>query len=528
MSENMTGGPRALNVSKGKMWAILISLMASTMMPCMAAVGRGTLLPTAMAELNAMQYYALIAAVGSLAMSITLPIGGKLGDLFGRRRLMIISQLGFIVSMAVICLASNVAMLAVGIFLSGMAYGFLSSSVRALVGEICPPEIRPTFIGISTSFEYGGMLFGPILAGLFCDIGYWKGLYAVCIPVMLVVTLILIVSLPKSVDHIQTGVRVDVKGIIALVMFLGSFLIVLNTTGSLIDYGSPLFWGFIAAAVIGLLLLIVWESKNEDAIVPVRLLKNGSYLRVWIVVFSLMFSYVITVYYSLYIQNIQGLSATMSGTLLMPQGIMNICMGTVIGWLLSRTGKYKAILVAEALINVGYCALFATFSANTPIILFEAATILFSIGYGGAITIGISLAQDSVSRKDWGIASSLMLLVDPLSYAIAASVSSPLMNRAWSGAAGLIPNTLKEALASEQLAALLNQATYRSAEALEAIRSSLSGELTGVFDTTVATLRDQMMAGIRSVCLMCLALGVVALLVALTLKEKKQDIKAES
>lgn len=522
MSENLKNQKAAIPLSKGRMWAVLIALMLSTMMPCFAANGRATVLPTMMAELNGMAYYTLIEVLASLAMSITMPIAGKLGDLYGRRKLMLISQLGFIVSMLVICLGPNVFAVAAGVFLSGMFYGFLSPSVRAMVGEVCPPGTRSTFIGISTSAEYAGILLGPIVAGVFSDFGVWRGMYAVCIPVVLIASLIIFLSLPRSVDRTVEGAALDVRGTAAFLFALSPLLLVLNTTGTLIAKGSVVFWGCIALSAAGFVLLVLWEKNNPNAVIPLWLLKNGKFLRVFIVVFALMFSYITTVYYAVYIQNVRGLSATLSGTLLVPRGIVSLCMGAIIGWFMSKTGKYKRILVGEAVILVVYCTMFAFFDANTPIALFEIATLLWAVGYGGAITIGVSLAQDTVKSKDLGVASSLILFVDPFSYAVAAAAAGQLVNHVWGKAANVIPESLKTALSPEHYNALLNQATLKSADTISAIRGALPGDLQGVLDTTIAALREQLMGGIRAVCLMCLALAVVSLLMAFTLKEEEK------
>ncbi len=513
-----------------KKWIVILCLMLSTLAPNYAAVARSTILPTVLGNFNQMELYSLILIAGTLAMTLVLPIAGKIGDMVGRKRLLIINNVIFILACVVIAAAQNAYIFAVGVFLGGVAYGFTQASVKASFPDVCTEEECPRVVGIAQMTDNIASLIAPILGGIFADTIGWQWVYIICIPCMLFATIILATSMPAVKPEISSGdvsegsgkLNIDGKGMAAFILAIFPFLFLLSTTGAMIKAFSPIFWILIVIAVVGFIWMVYVETHVKNPMLPLFMFKNRDFTRVFLVSLIGFIGYAQMFYFPVYLQNVVGFSATISGYLQLPMGIIGIVVAGIFGVVIGRRGRYKLLLMIEMIALGISFTMFAIFNAETTAIMFIIAASFYGVGYSGILVCSLCYAQADVPHKDVGSATSLMLFTSSFGVAFGNALGGPIVNGRWSRAAQVIPDELKQMLTPGQYSDLLNQATLKSHETIEAIRSGLSEEFRPIFDQTVLDLRNQLNSGIRILSILCLILVVVGFFILITMKEKKR------
>ncbi len=511
-------------------WLVIIFLCVSTVAPSYAAVAKSTILPTALSGMaNGMVFYALVLVSSSVGMALFLPVAGKICDMVGKKKILLITNILYIVSCVIVAVSTNVALMFIGIFATGVTFAFVNCSVKAIFPEICTEQELPRILGLATMLDGVSQILAPALGGLFADTIGWRWVYLICIPFIGIASLILLFALPKHDSYATGDTKIDVPGLIAFFICFLPMLILLSVLGSMITVGSPLFWFMLALVVLGFVLLIIFERRTDDPIIPFKLFRSASFTRLFLVGLLGCATYASMYYYPVFLQNVVGVTATASGYLQIPRGIIGVVVAGVVGVWIGKRENYKMILIIEMCAFVVSFVMFLFFGHDTSRASFIIASLFYGLGHGGIQVCIMAFAQRSVGPDEYGSATSMMLFSTTFGVAIGNALSGPIVNISWRNAANVIPDSLRQALTVEQYSGLLDQSILTSGEAVEQMREGLSGSLQPVLDDTIVSLKEQLMNGIRWLNLMCLLFTVLALVLSLTLKMKKPgDVKASA
>ena len=372
-------------------------------------------------EMNAMSYFSTLTIFASLGLAILTPIGGKLGDLFGRRNVVIIAG-----AVAAVCgigmgFVKTVIPFMILRLILGAAQGAFTAAPYILIGEIYEQKEVPKRLGIlSSSIAIGGFA-GSIIAGMLTDLGMLK--LGIIFPVfpLLIGVLLIAFNLPNKKR--ETKAVIDYKGVIILALFLTALLLSLNY-GPKIGWGDfKIILGFIASIILGVLLVKVEKTASEP-IVPMNLFVNKRYRSLIIIgVIAYFYQEAMNMYAPLSVQKVLGQSTTVSGALQFPRMILIMILPIFVGtWVTKkRQNSKKAMIMATGLVAAAFIVMGFT-TSKTPVAIYFIALALTGVAESFRAVSITPAAQASLDPSELGIGTSLLTFMNSLSPLLAAAI----------------------------------------------------------------------------------------------------------
>jgi len=360
-------------------------------------------MPRIVAELGGMDHYSWVAIAAMLVSAVTVPIVGKLSDLYGRRGFYIAGLAVFMAGSIVAGFAQSFGILILGRAIQGFGMGTLMPLSQTIIGDIIPARQRGKYQGIMGSVFGLSSVAGPITGGWITDHFGWRALFFVSLPVGLVALFFIarFLHLPFQ----RRDAKVDVAGIVLLAVGLTTYLLATSWGGTTYAWSSGTILGLYAVGVVALIAFVWVETKAEEPVLPLRLFKSSVFS------FSVIASFIIAmamfgamIYIPVFAQGVVGINATNSGLVLMPMMVGMIVLGIVSGALVTRTGRYKEImLLGVAIMGVGQWLLSRMDHTATQTQL-TVAMIVFGIGLGMAMQLYTLVVQNGAEQRDMGVA----------------------------------------------------------------------------------------------------------------------------
>lgn len=381
------------------------------------AVIQGPLLET----MNGMQYFSTLTIFASLGLAILTPIGGKLGDLFGRRNIIVIAGIvGTICGIGMGIVNTVVPFMILRLIL-GAAQGAFTAAPYILIREIYEPKDVPKRMGLlSSSIAVGGFV-GSVIAGILTDAGLLK--LGIVFPVIPLIIGVLLIGFNLPNKKREEKAVIDVPGVILLALFLTSLLLSLNYAPKIGLANPIIIIGFIAAVILGFLLVKV-EKKAVEPIIPMNLFTNKRYRTLIIIgVIAYFYQEAMNMYAPLSVQKVMGQSATISGSLQFPRMILIMILPVIVGtWVSKKAGNAKkAMVVATGVVAASFLVMGFT-TSSTPVIVYFVALALTGVAESfRAVSITPS-AQAALDPSEWGIGTSLLTFMNSLSLLFAAAI----------------------------------------------------------------------------------------------------------
>ncbi|HLI26044.1 MAG TPA: MDR family MFS transporter [Chloroflexota bacterium] len=417
----------------------------------------GTAMPRVIAELHGFEHYAWVTTAYLLSSTAVVPIVGKLSDLYGQRRFLIGSAVGFVLASMLCGLAQSMTQLIVFRGLQGIAGGTLMATVFTVISVLYPPAERGRIQGVFSGVFGLASVLGPLLGGYLTDHLSWRWVFYVNLPVGIGVVTLLLVAFPA---HRAAGGRrsIDYAGAVALVLAVTPLLLALSWGGREYAWSSPVILGLLAAAGAMTALFVAIERRAAEPIIPLSLFREP--LVAWAMVALLlmvmgMFGAIMFV--PLFAQAVLGQSATGSGTLLMPMTLAMVVTSIIGGQVVSRTGRYRLV----ALVGIG-CAtvgLFLLSRLGPQASYAEIArdVLLLGIGLGPVMPLFTLIAQNAVDLRRIGVATALSQFTRSIGSTLGVAVFGWLLTTRFDAALQqTLPPAQRTLLAADQLARLSN------------------------------------------------------------------------
>ena len=410
----------AIPLPKGKRSMVQWGCVCLMLSIAMFGLSLATLQEPILQEMGAMNYFSLLSILATLGLSIMTPIGGKLGDLFGRRNLVIVSGL--------ICATCSIGM---GLFRSllpfmllrlllGAAQGAFTAAPYILVREINEPEAVPKAMGLLASSVAVGGFIGSWIAGFLTDLGLLS--LAIMFPVIPLLTGVALIAFALPNRRPQGRVKLDIPGIAALTVALSGLLLGLNF-GPRVGWLNPWVLAGFAVGIFALFILIKVERKSEEPLIPLHLFGNSRYNLLLAVSFSSYFYNTAMNYYApLAVLQVLGKSTAVSGSLQLPRTILTIFLPTVFGIWVGRNARnnWLAMLGSSALITSAFLGLSFT-TPQSSVLLFFLLLGLTGIAESLRSVSLTPAAQATLAPQDMGIGTSLISFVNSLSNLLASA-----------------------------------------------------------------------------------------------------------
>jgi EmrB/QacA subfamily drug resistance transporter len=482
----------------------------------------GTAMPRILADLRGLSYYAWVTTAYLVTSTILMPIAGKLGDLFGRKPLIVFGVLGFMTSSWLVGASSSVLELVLLRAVQGVFGGVLTAVTFAVVADLYPVRQRVVLHGV-----FGGLIGlaaagGPTLGGYITDHWGWRWIFYVNVPVA-VPALVLTIAFLPYVPTRYNWRRIDFTGCAALTAALLPLLIALSI-GDTHAWTSPLMLTLLGCSALAFPVFAYVEHRSADPIVPLELFRNRVFTIAMVLAgFAAVGLYGLAVYVPLLYQGVLGVSATSSGTLLTPLLIGMLVAAPISGQLITRVRYYRFIGTAGLAAMIVGAVLLTTVSAGTPQSHVIADLVVLGAGMGLVWPLSTAVVQAAMPRKVVGVATAQVNFWRSLGGTVAVVLLGSILTSQVTGAIrsrlaglhlppGLPPGTITGGQ-QQDLQTLLDP------DRLEQLRAQLPSGQRPQFDTMVDAIRLGLAESLHHVFLVAALVLVVPLVASLFLTE---------
>lgn len=392
---------------------VIYGLMAGMFLSSLDQTIVGTAIRTIGDDLHGLDQQAWVTTAYLITSTITVPIYGKLSDIFGRRPLFIFGISVFILGSLLSTFSTSMLMLAGFRAFQGIGAGALMSLPLAIMGDILAPRERAKYQGYFFAVFGVSTVIGPLVGGLFAGatqilwIDGWRWVFLVNVPVGLIALgmVIVFLHLPKVGTHASP--RIDWWGATAVIVALVPLLLVAEQ-GRVWGWASP---AAIACYVIGALgavaFVLIENAMKDDAIIPIKLFRSGTFSMatvIGVLVGFGMFGAMMTI--PLYLQIVVGLNPTESGLASIPMviGLMIAAMSS--GQITARTGHYRIFPVTGTLFTAIGFLILTFMTPDKPLWFMMIGMFVVGLGLGQLMQTLVLASQNSVAPTEMGVASS--------------------------------------------------------------------------------------------------------------------------
>src|ERR1051325_8481751 len=353
LRERLARTPPGYRFSIGRILAIYSGLMVTLLLAALDQTIVATALPKVVGELGGISQYSWVFTAYMLGSTVTVPLYGKLGDVYGRKPLFLVAITIFLVGSALCGLAQNIVQLVVFRAVQGVGAGGLFPLTLAMVGMIIPPRDRGRYQGLIGSVFAAASIIGPLIGGFIVDNFSWRWIFYVNLPVGGLAMAVILATMPKRSSKQEHSIDWLGAGILAL--GTTSLLLGLVWGGRDYPWGSLQVVGTLVAAVVILAAFALWERRVPEPILPFELMPTqpvASSVACMALVGAAMFGTISFV--PLFVQGVIGTSATSSGVVLTPLMLGAVITSYLPGQLVSRTGRYRPnTLVGPIVLGIG-------------------------------------------------------------------------------------------------------------------------------------------------------------------------------
>ena len=479
----------------------------------------GTALPRIVGELQGLEFYAWVAVAYMVASTTTVPIAGKLGDLFGRKPALLVGIIGFVLASALCGQAQDMTELVAFRGVQGLFGGALFASVFASVADLFDPKTRARVQGIFGGIFGIASVVGPVIGGFLTDNAGWRWVFYVNVPVGIIAFAAVFLTMP-AVDHKASWRDIDFLGAGALVATLVPMLIGFSITRDH-DFTSPEVLALLGlAAAMGVVFFLI-EERVEHPIVPFGLWKNRTFSVSMITGFFVAFGmFGAILYVPLIYQGVLGIAATNSGLLVTPMMLGLVAASLLTGQIITRIDRYRLVGTAGILVMMSGLFLLGQVSVNTSEIEVVRDLVLVGLGLGVTFPLYINATQSAVPRQFIGVVSSQIQFWRNIGGTIGVSLLGAVLSHQ-------LPGKIQEQIAAlnlppQALAAIPSggspQAIFDGAR-IAATRAQLPPALQPIFDQVLAAIRTALALTIHDVFFYATAIVTVAVVASLFLTE---------
>lgn len=390
---------------------VLAGLMSGMFLSALDQSVVGSAMRTIADDLQGLELQAWATTAYLITSTISTPIYGKLGDIFGRRRLFIIAISIFIAGSVGAGFANSMFELAGWRAFQGLGAGGLFALALTVLADIVPPRQRAKYQGMFLAVFATSSILGPLIGGLFADIDTflfvegWRWIFLMNIPIG-AAALVMVVSF-LHVPHTARKSRIDWWGAVTIVFAVVPFLLIAEQ-GREWGWDSPLAIAMYVTGTIGVISFILIERHMKyDALLPLSLFKSSTFSMTTIlgvIVGVGMFGGMMTL--PLILQITKGANATEAGLLMLPMVLGMMSASILSGQITSRTGKYKYFMVfGTGFMTLSYAYL-GQMTADWQIWQISIGMVFLGLGLGQLMQTLTVAAQNSVEARDIGVATS--------------------------------------------------------------------------------------------------------------------------
>lgn len=473
------------------------AVMLATLLAALDQTIVATALPRIVTDLHGFQHLSWVVTAYLVASTVTVPLYGKLSDLFGRRALFVVSISLFLTGSLLCGVAHSMGELIAFRALQGLGAGGLLPLSQATIADLFSPRERGRYQGFLGAMWATAAVAGPLLGGTLTDAASWRWIFFINLPLGILALVVVLRTLPTATTRREHSLDLLGAGVLSVAITL--LLLASVWGGTTYPWGSAQVLAAAGGGLLGLLAFAAVERRAVEPLLPLGLFRtpifavsNGAAF----IIGALLFG--VTIYIPVYVQGVLGASATNSGVVLIPLSFGWVAASIVSGQLVARTGRYRVFpILGSTCVLIGM-VLLTRLGAGSSRAAASGDLVVIGIGMGVMFQTYVIATQNAVAMTELGVATAVLQFFRSMggSFAVA-GLGTLLANRLTTE----LPRHLGPAAARVDPNRLLQGGTNVPAALRAGTHAALAGSLHTVF-------------------LVCVPLAAIGLALAFALEER--------
>jgi MFS family permease len=479
--------------------------------------------PMMAAELDGLKLFSWSISIPALGGAFVTLVFGKFSDMYGRRRMLLIALSIFLLGSVLSALSPTYVFLIAANTIQRLGQGSLAPLCFALLGDMYSGAERSKWAGLLRIPAGIFALAGPTLGGWLADNLSWRYVFWITVPVVVIALIMVPFGVPPPVKK-KEALKMDIRGVLLLMVASSSLILGFSFAGTTYPWSSVQVMTLLAVSLVFWFFFIREEYRAEHPILDPKVLTNRTFFTAaGAGVLSFFGLTGMLNFFPLFLQGVQGVSATLSGQVITPFTVLMAFMGVPTGLLLARTKRYKWMFLTgySTLTLVLFGMVF--FRADSPLWWGFLAATVGGLGLGSIPTINTLVVQYAVPKRFLGAATGAIFFSVSMGLAISPAILGSAMNMRYNRTLeALLPTEINQVADESTAAALSDPRMLLMTSDMEKLRGIL--DRTGsrgaeIFAATVAALRSSMESGLRVVFFIGAVCMLLAFLLILTIPE---------